>query len=172
MKYLISLLFITAIISSCKKDTVQTDLELSRKVWLAFKKSANNNYSYTVTRVSWAGFGDSTVIAVVNGMVSGRKYTGYTIDGKTGQKIIRESWTEIKASLNTHQSGAAILTLDEVYEKAAREWFRADPKQNTIYLETNNQGMISVCGYVQTGCQDDCFNGIRISNIIKGQSTE
>lgn len=169
MKYLISLFLLTAIFSSCKKDALQSDFDSSKKVWLDFKKSANNNYSYTVTSGSWAGFGDSTIISVVNGTVSGRKYASYTINGQTGQKTPRESWTETKSDLNTHQNGAQTLNLDAVYEKAANEWLKADKKQNTIYFEAKNQGMISSCGYVPNGCQDDCFNGITISNIAKSQ---
>jgi len=169
MKYLIYLVLFTAIFSSCKKDAFQSDFDSSKKVWLDFKKSSNNNYTYTVTRGSWTGSGDSTIISVVNGAVTGRKYVSYTIDGQTGKKITKDSWTETKSDLNNHPTGAQTISLDAVYEKAAKEWLKADKKQNTIYFETKNQGMVSSCGYVPNGCQDDCFNGIKISNITKSQ---
>ncbi len=70
-------LIVLFLLISCKKDALQSDLELSREVWLAFKKSANNNYSYTVKSESWPGFGDSTIISISNGNVSGRKYSSY-----------------------------------------------------------------------------------------------
>ena len=170
MKFFIPIILFLAFFSSCKKDVLNSDFEQSRKVWLAFKKSANNNYSYTVKTASWTGFGDSTIISVSNGIVSGRKYNSYTIDGGTGQTSTRESWTETSTNLNTHQSGASPINLDAVYEKAANEWLKADKKQNNIYFETKNQGIISTCGYVANGCQDDCFIGIRISNIVGAQS--
>lgn len=170
MKFFIPFILFLAIFSSCKKDALNSDFEQSRKVWLAFKKSANNNYSYTVKTASWAGFGDSTIISVSNGIVSGRMYTSYTIDGATGHTSTRETWTETSTNLNTHQSGASTINLDAVYEKAINDWLKADKKQNTIYFEAKNQGMISTCGYVPNGCQDDCLTGIRISNISGLQS--
>ena len=170
MKVFIPIILLLAIFPSCKKDALNSDFEQSKKVWLAFKKSANNNYSYTVKTASWAGFGDSTIISVSNGNVSGRKYTSYTMDGGTGQTSTRESWIENSTNLNSHQSGASTINLDAVYDKAANEWLKADKKQNTVYFEAKNQGMISTCGYVPNGCQDDCFTGIRISNINDSQS--
>ncbi|MDP2414077.1 hypothetical protein [Daejeonella sp.] len=124
MKFLIPIIIFLTIFSSCKKDALNSDFEQSKKVWLAFKKSTNNNYSYTVKTASWAGFGDSTI------------------------------------------------NLDAVYDKAANEWLKADKKQNIIYFEAKNQGMISTSGYVPNGCQDDCFTGIRISNISGAQSKD
>lgn len=165
MKFSILIIIFLAIFSSCKKDALNSDFEQSRKVWLAFKKSANNNYSYTVKTASWAGFGDSTIISVNNGTVSGRKYTSYTIDGATGQTSTRETWTENSTNLNTHKSGASLINLDAIYDKAANEWLKADKKQNNVYFEAKNQGMISTCGYVPNDCLDDCFTGIKISNI-------
>lgn len=84
-------LIVLFLLISCKKDALQTDLELSREIWLAFKKSA-------------------------------------------------------------------------------KEWLRADPEQNMIYFEVKNRGMISTCGYVKKGCMDDCFTGIKISNISAEQN--
>lgn len=158
-------MFFFSLFTSCKKDVIQTDFELGKKEWLAFKRSSNNNYSYTITGSSWTGFSDSTIIFVNYRIVSGWKYIAYTTDGKTGQKTLRDSWTESDTELNTHQFGASPLNLDAIYDKAAKEWLKVDTKLNNIYFEAKNQGMISNCGYVQTGCQDDCFIGIRISNI-------
>ena len=92
------------------------------------------------------------------------------MDGQTGQKTVRDSWIETIASLNTHPQGAATPNMDVVYEKAAKEWLSADPKQNMIYFEVKNRGMISTCGYVKKGCMDDCFTGIKISNISAEQN--
>ncbi|WP_256004937.1 hypothetical protein [Pedobacter deserti] len=37
---------------------------------------------------------------------------------------------------------------------------------NTTF-EAKNSGLISAAGYVEEGCQDDCFRGINIISITK-----
>ncbi len=95
MKFYIPIIIFLVIFPSCKKDDVKSDIEQSKKVLRAFKKAENNTYSYTVKTASWAGFGDSTIVYVINGIVSGRKYTSYTMDGGTGQTSIRESGNDL-----------------------------------------------------------------------------
>ena len=165
MKYLFGLLMLVSLMTACKKDAFQSDFRKSRDAWQDFKKASNNSYSYTVTSGSWAGFGSSTQITVENGIVAGRDFTSYTVDGQTGERTVRETWSESAGSLNSHSGGAAAITMDAVYEMAATVWLKADVKQNTVYFETKNNGMISTCGYVPVGCMDDCFTGIYIAEI-------
>ena len=167
MKKLIGLYTLILILSSaCSKDALRSDLDDSRDAWLKFKKANNNSYSYTATFGSWAGFSTTTTIVVMNGIVSERIYKRYTIDGQTGQKKLDKSWTEDKSTLNTHPyEGAETWTLDEVYNRANNVWLKADKDQNELYFEANNNGMISLCGYVPKNCADDCLVGIRISEI-------
>lgn len=86
---------------------------------------------------------------------------------QTGQELeeILE-WTEENHEVGLRQSTSAALplTLDEVYDKAQNDWLRKRSDAKT-YLETDNGGMISSCGYVIDRCQDDCFVGINISMI-------
>ncbi|HUH32850.1 MAG TPA: hypothetical protein VLZ28_02795 [Daejeonella sp.] len=166
MKYLLSLFIVVSFLSACKKDGVQSDFEKSREAWQDFKKKSNNNYNYTVATYSWTGFTAKTIIRVSNGVVIGREYTAYTMDGKTGQQTMYESWIEDAATLNSHTGAAQAITLDAIYEKAATVWLKVDPKQNTISFEAKNNGMISACGYIQNGCMDDCFIGIHITEIV------
>lgn len=168
MKKILSILFLSILISSCEKGVVESDFDKSLSVWLNFKKSVNNNYSYTVRTESWAGFGDSTIISVQNGNITGRKYASYVIDSQTGKKNPTGSWTETKADLNSHDSGAQSITIDAIYEKASSEWLKINKNENTIHFETKNQGIISTCGYTNKNCKDDCFVGVVISNI-KGE---
>jgi hypothetical protein len=58
------------------------------------------------------------------------------------------------------------LTLDQIYELAKNDLLlkRADV---SISFESKNSGLISAAGYVQNGCQDDCFRGINIKSISK-----
>jgi len=58
-----------------------------------------------------------------------------------------------------------LLTLDGIYSKAKTVWLRADQKQNDVYFETRNNGLISLADFVPKGCQDDCLNGISIKKI-------
>lgn len=164
--YILSLFtLILMLLTSCKKDEgVKGDFNASFKAWKKFKSSVNNSYQYTVVSGSWTGFGNETTIDVKNGKVIQRTYTATTMDGATGVKKIVEQWTEDLTTLNVHNNGAAALTLDEIYMKAETEWL-VNIKNADTYLETKNQGMISMAGYVPKGCMDDCFTGITISSI-------
>lgn len=120
-----------------------------------------------VSSGSWTGTSSETVITVKDGKVTNRSYV-YKIPGEKpgSQPIVKEEWQEEQGKLNTHSAGAATLTLDDVYQKAKTEWL-LKRKDAETYFEANNNGMISTCGYVNNGCQDDCFNGIKIVSILK-----
>jgi hypothetical protein len=165
MKKILSIIFLSVLIASCEKGVIESEFEKSLSVWQEFKKSVNNNYSYTVKTESWAGFGDSTIISVQNGVVTERTYASYSIDSQTGNKKPTANWKEIKAELNTHDSGAQTMTLDEIYEKASSVWLKINKDNHIIYFETKNQGLISLCGYTDKNCKDDCFVGVNITSI-------
>ncbi len=75
-------------------------------------------------------------------------------------------WTELDNEIGVHTTTPAsqAWTLDQIYVWA-RHLMRKDPQAGRLYLETENQGMISLCGYVPVGCADACFEGIRIHRI-------
>jgi hypothetical protein len=151
--------------SACSKDNFKTELDGSRDAWQSFKSLNNNTYYYTVSESSWVGFSSKTKIFVSNGVVSKRSYESFSTHGGTGQITALESWSEDKANLNQHQKGAKTWTLDEVYDKAKNEWLKVDKKENEIYFEVQNSGMISLCGYTPKNCADDCLVGISILEI-------
>jgi hypothetical protein len=164
----ILILFVITGISACKKDANETAYDKSYKAWQSFKIESKNSYAYTVNAGSVFGYGSETKISVQNGVVVARDFLSYTLEHTPNAapgKTIREQWYEDKASLGQHNSGASLLTLDQIYQKAKTEWLAADKKKNTIYFETNNNGMISDASYVPNGCQDDCSIGISISEI-------
>ncbi|RVT97257.1 hypothetical protein EOD41_19015 [Mucilaginibacter limnophilus] len=167
MKVFFPLLFVLAIgFTSCKKDKVESDFDKSYDAWQSFKKSSGNNYVYVVTNGSWIGTVDSTTITVSNGIVINRNYRYYVrAQNGSNKLVLKEEWIEGPAQINIHERGAAGLTLDEVYTKAKKEWLKVNEKDNEIYFEAKNNGMISLCGYVPKGCMDDCFNGISIASI-------
>ena len=136
-------------------------------MWQDFKKSTGNSYRYMVVGGSWVGTGWQTVITVTGGRVTQRyyKYTSARRDS-TMVPIQPVEWTEKENEIGTHTQTAAAdpVTLDVIYDKAKTDWLRKRDGVTT-YFETKNEGMISSCGYVPDGCQDDCFTGIDIAYV-------
>jgi hypothetical protein len=153
-------LLIVSIFMSCAKSDIEyeNDLERSFDTWVVFKKSSNNSYQYMITSTSWVGVKAETLITVRSGEVVGRSLKVYNASQ------VFEEWTEDKSQLNTHQSGAAPVTLDEIYQQARTELLKKRENAQT-YFEAKNDGMISSAGYVEDGCTDDCFRGINIAFI-------
>lgn len=161
-------LLIVSLMSSCEKSDIdfEDDFEKSEKAWKAFRSSSENSYKYVVSFSSWTGTSSETTITVSNGKVIKREFrymaTKYLPDNFPKEEL---EWVENENELNTRSnSGAAALTLDEIYTKAKSEWLVKRDNAQT-YFEAKNDGLISSCGYVEDGCADDCFNGIRISYI-------
>lgn len=166
--YLIALLLISCLITSCESDDVvsQNEFQNSKNALLDFKKETNNAYKYTVTFASWTGTAWETTIIVTNGVVSQRHFK-YTNTTGLSSNIPPEEleWTENGSEIGSHKNyAAAILTLDEIYTKAEQDWLLKRDNAKT-YFEAKNNGLLSTCGYVVNGCQDDCFVGIHIKSI-------
>ena len=166
MKHLLGLLIaLTLFASACSKENFKSELDDSRDTWRSFKKVNGNTYYYVVSASSWLGFSSKTTIFVVNGVVTKRAYESFMVDGAPGQVKPLQSWTEDKTTLNQHPEGAESITLDQVYDKAKNDWLKVDKKENDIYFEIENSGMISLAGYTPKNCADDCLRGIRIVEI-------
>lgn len=163
-----ALLLIGILISSCVSDDLehQNDFEASQTAWLDFKESSGNSYTYTVVFGSWVGFSWETTLTVIDGSISKRHFKYTTLPEDLSEEIPAEEleWTENEGELDSHQNGAEPMTLDEVYAKAQQEWLVKRENAET-YFETENNGMISTCGYVENNCADDCFVGIKIDRI-------
>ena len=166
--YLITLLVISSFIVSCSSDddlNYQNDFQNSKNAWSNFKTSANDSYTYVVSGSSvFAAYSWETTITVSNGIIIQRdfKYIGSPENIPEDQL----QWTENQNELNSHESSPAAeaLTLDEIYNKAENQWL-IKRKHTTTYFESKNNGLLSTCGYVEKGCMDDCFVGIRIKSI-------
>ena len=152
-------------LNSCKKDGIAYggDYGRSNIAWQEFKSTSGNSYSYQVVTSSWTGYNTETTITVKQGKITERSYVAKAHDS-TGQIIVLQEWKEDGTQLGTHDNGAALLTMDEVYAKAKDDWLLKRDNANN-YFEAKNNGMISLCGYGMNGCQDDCFNGIKIKYI-------
>lgn len=158
-------LFAILTFTSCEDEIeFEKEYEASYKVWKNFQAEVDDSYRYTVTSGSWTGFVGTTTLTIEKGEVVKREYILENIEYGKDTQII-ESWTETKAELNSHKAGDTTITLEEVYKLAKEDWLQ-HRKGTESFFETNNNGMISACGYVENGCQDDCFIGIMISKII------
>jgi hypothetical protein len=135
----------------------------SFKKWDQLKRKNGNSYTYSSSFTSWAGFGSTTEIEVVNGVAISRRWTSFTFSGTN--KEVTGSYHENKATLNSHQEEAPPLTIDELYQTCAREYLTADTDKNTITFETSDTGLLWYCGYTPKMCADDCFSGINIETF-------
>ena len=167
--FYLPLIIVLICFSSCKKDDIANENEFNKsyKAWLNYKSSVHNSYSYTQNQGSVFGYSAEIKIGVNNGKIISRDFVSFRIRPDNTHAIDTTAhWHEENTSLNTHSNqGGELLTLDDIYTKARTNWLKADPKNNDIYFEANNNGMISNCGYRPKGCQDDCVTGIIISSI-------
>ncbi|HEY0897037.1 MAG TPA: hypothetical protein VGE15_10845 [Sphingobacteriaceae bacterium] len=173
--YLLILLLLTgACLVSCNKDGIEykNAFEDSYDTWIAFKSASKNSYTYMVTSGSWTGAGSETRISVREGRVTARHFIlRQSKDDGTSDAEILEEWYENEGQIQSHERGAAPITLDEVYRMARSEWLIKRSNTDT-YFEAGNEGMISVCGYSDRNCADDCFRGITIASVEKLPATQ
>jgi len=166
-KCFFTLLFIGTLFASCDKSDMnyENSFEKSYDKWLSFKETSGNSYRYTVTGSTWVGPAWQTVITVTKGKITQRDFK-FTSTG--GYDVPQEAleWTENENEINLHKDtpAAAALTLDQIYDKGRNEWL-IKRKNTKAYFEANNNGLMSLCGYIEDACADDCFNGISIAYI-------
>jgi hypothetical protein len=174
----------------------KNDFDKSYFAWLGFKNESNNSYRYVHTGGSWTGTSWQQEITVKNGEVTHRKfkytsfgnvrrpdngwdeasieqllssYQGTREDFKThyGKDIADYlEWSEDIHPGQENSTKENLLTLEAIYGEAKNDWLlKRQYAQN--FLETKNNGMISVCGWIDSRCADDCFQGITIASIEK-----
>lgn len=153
---------------SCQKDGMEYASDYSRSLtaWQQFKSSSDNSYTYTVATGSWTGTGTKTTLTIDKGKITTRAFiaTQPVQNGNQPGSVTVDEWTETGTTLGEHNYGAALLTLDDIYNEAKINWLQKKDGR-TVYFEAKNNGMISSCGYVTDGCADDCFTGVTITEI-------
>lgn len=137
----------------------------SEKEWKKLKITHQNSYSYTVSEQSFSGNGTETTISVLKGIVVSRAFEAFLISENDGSKEILETYSETEEDLGSHSEGAPPVTLDVLYEDCGTHYLMVDPETNTIYFDTNEEGVISLCGHVPDLCGDDCFVGFSITKF-------
>ncbi len=153
-------------LTGCDQSTPDTEQEkgavTSQRQWEEEKPRHENSYRYTVRFSSAFGFSSTTIITVTDGNVTGRDFEAFTISG-TGTKTVTQRWSETAGDLMSHPEGAEAVTLDVIYGRCRQQWLTVNTKKHKTYFEKEHNGIISLCGYVPNGCQDDCFEGVRLS---------
>jgi len=180
MKKLITLALLGLIFSCEKKDdsatnelsvlktlSGQSGLSYSESIdkWNELKIKNGNSYIYQTTFSSWTGWGSVTELKVTDGIVTSRIYQEFKTSESNGQPEIIDSYTETKTNLGCHEKGAKPLTIDDLYNSCASEYLKVDKENNTIYFETESDGLMTLCGFVPEGCMDDCFRGVKINSF-------
>ncbi|SOC80382.1 hypothetical protein SAMN06296241_1931 [Salinimicrobium sediminis] len=174
--YLIFVLPVAFMFVSCSADAMQSILDIegehgydfreSRAAWKDLKKEHGNSYAYTILEQSFTGAGSETTIEVEEGKVKRRHYIAFIISDEDGSKSITDSYEEdTKKELGSHSLGAPPYTIDHLYSTCLSKYLTVNTDANEIFFETNEVGVMMLCGFVPIGCQDDCYRGIRISEF-------
>ena len=177
--YRFFVLFLTVVsFSSCSKDDKSANEKEfvgesginsseSKELWLSLKSTNKDSYEYTIETESWTGFATSTTIKVEDGEVVSREFIStQPQEENPAETETVEEYMEAGSDLGTHESGAEILTIDELYNLCFAEYLTVDTDSNLIYFDTTSEGVINTCGYVNKDCADDCFIGFRLTNFI------
>lgn len=136
----------------------------SSEDWDSLKIANGNSYMYQTTFTSFSGLSSTTEVQVTNGVVTSRLYVEYQAN-ENGGKNLTDSYTETSTTIGTHEKGAGVLTIDDLYNSCASEYLVVDKTNNTIYFETEINGLMTMCGYLPNNCADDCYVGFSISSF-------
>jgi hypothetical protein len=148
-----------------KKDKNLASYNQSIAKWNELKKINGNSYLYETRFYTWVGYNTVTELKIEEGTVTARAYKEFKRKEGNGQEELIYSYNETKDSLGSHEKGAGILTIDDLYNSCVSKYLIVDEKANTISFETNDNGLMSFCGFVPKDCQDDCFKGVRINSF-------
>lgn len=128
--------------------------------WNALKKVCEDSYQYTVRSSNAAGSGHLTQMEIRNGRVIARRYKE-TLNGPFWH------WEEGRKTLGSHKQGAAIQTLDELYEMAQAVASKPLADHERRYLRSDGQGLLTTCFVIDIRIADDApQTGISIEQIV------
>jgi len=147
------------------QKTGNQSFDSSLEKWEILKKKKGNSYVYETSFSSWTGYRTITKIIVFNGKVVKRTFEEYKTDPNTGELLFTDSYTEENENVGLNDKGAVPATIDELYASCSGRYLLVDEKSNTIYFDTNEEGILSLCGFYPDMCMDDCFQGFRIDSF-------
>jgi hypothetical protein len=147
-------------------------IKSSRKAWDETKVKHGDIYHYSVVFTSAFGFGNETIIVVVNGKISERRYRSWmrpmavTPGEKTEPKA---DWVEMADNIGKHKDGAPARTMEQLYdeaEKAAEQKLQPFEKR---YVKTDSRGILEYAFIVDKRITDDApRKGVNISKLKLG----
>jgi hypothetical protein len=149
----------------------QDHLAESRATWRELADGSGDTYSYLVSTYSWTGYQSLTALQFESGVGTYRllESNGVSFQPGSTAPLVLE-WEERGADVGSHLNGAAVATVDQLYDRCAKEVLSQDRNQNTITLEFDNRGILGVCTYRPTNCADDCTIGVWIENLMMGKT--
>lgn len=128
--------------------------------WQVLKAAHGGHYEYEVHFSSWVGFSDVTTLEVEGDDVVRRRYEARDAEGQ-----VTERCTEEGAELGTHEHGAPLRTIEDLYAECRRKVLTQDRRENDIYLEFRYDEVLRYCFYVPKNCADDCSRGVSINAL-------
>lgn len=76
-------------------------------------------------------------------------------EARDAEGMVTESWTERGEALGSHEHGAPLRTVEELYAACRNEVLTQNRSENTIYLEFGDDGVLEYCQYVPKNCAGD-----------------
>lgn len=147
----------------------QEQLKDSLKRWEKTCHQAQGNYSYEVVFTSFTGIGHVTEIVVRDNKVAERRFRELnlrTVKPVSPGEQLDYKWREKEKELGTHDEGAAVRTLDELYQDAAKVLERERPEYEKLYVRFDKQGFLQSCFTIDTRIADDApQKGVQISAL-------
>jgi len=133
----------------------------SLKAWKDLKPST---YTYVVHSYSELTDVESITTTTVNNDKVVRRAYWFRDNFNFSNKIT--TWVEdTPGTIGTHKEGFVPINLDNVYAQCRSNILIQDQVENELYFETENDGLISRCGFFPINCVDDCFRGVIIASI-------
>ena len=132
----------------------------SYKNWQQLKNNHNAHYSYERDGLSPEGFHSSTKITVINNQVEFRDFFEWQ-QGNTPTL----TWTEDFAQLGTHDQGASIKTLDQLYQQCKNQILNQPQTDFTVTFKVDQINILQQCSYTRLSCANQCTKGIRIQGL-------
>jgi hypothetical protein len=148
-----------------ERPQYEIDYYQSLEIWQQETKKHNNSYEYTLFfENSTSTYRCSTIVVVKEGIIQSREQKAYLRDSQTNEMVSseKETWKENQEQLGTHND--APKTFEELYEDCSII-LKLDPESNSIFFIKNDKLLITICGYSNIDCADDCFQGVSIRDF-------
>ncbi len=145
---------------SFKAKQIPSAFKNSYKNWQQLKDKHNANYSYERDSLSPEGFHSSTKITVIDDQVEFRDFFEWQ-QGNTPTL----TWTEDFAQLGTHDQGASVKTVDQLYQQCKNQILSQPQTDFAITFKVDQINILQQCSYTRLSCTSQCTKGIRIQGL-------